>query len=327
MNVSPGDVFHTEMLAAQAERVRTLYRGEGFLSPEADVTVHEDPEDGQKILDIRVRKGPYFTVSGIDIQGNRSFSDFRIQWLMKTWLHSKLPGSAGRFVDRDLETDVKTLTQFYRKQKYPEVTVDAGTDRDTEKRKIRIKVTVREGPRYVVAFTGNRHFKHRELRKSLVLFDQGNRNDAGMRQSIRAIRKRYREAGFNDARVTFETVTGTADRGSVKQVTVRIDEGVRTVVRQVAVTGNRSVSTAAISKRMLTRPPGFMADGAFHPDVLEEDLNAVRSLYLQKGFPATEIRREVALNRDRNGRFGPRRHQRGCTDPGVGGLPSKVFVP
>ena len=300
MTVSPGDVFSEEALAAQAEQIRVLYRREGFASPQADITAGEDPQDGQKIIDIRIRKGPFFTVSGIDIAGNRSFSDFQIKRRMKTWRWSQLPGSAGRFVERDLETDVKALVQFYRTRSYPEVAIDVKTEKNERDRSVKVSLTVREGPRYTVTFAGNRHFSNRDLHKELVIFHQGNRNGAGMQKSVRAIRKRYRAAGFKAVKVTVDTVTRTGDRGPVKLVAVSIAEGVRTVVRQVTIDGNRTVSTAAIADRMLTRTPGLTADGAFQPDVLEADVDAVKALYLQKGFASPEIQPAVTLSPDRS---------------------------
>ncbi len=138
-----------------------------------------------------------------------------------------------------------------------------------------------------------------KLKKDLVIFEKGNKNDTSMRKSVKIIRDRYKKAGFGDARVTFEGSTKTIDGQAVRQVVVSIDEGIQTVVEAVNVNGNQSLQEDVVSGQMLTRPPGFIADGGYAPDTLAEDIQAIKSLYLQKGFLSPEIQEDVTLTSDR----------------------------
>lgn len=300
MTLAPGSVFTEKSLKIQAQRIAALYRREGFPDPAVSVTAEPDPKDGQMIVHVRIREGDFVRVGGVRFSGNRSVAGFRLKWMMRTWLRSRLPGSAGRFVEKERDDDVKRLLEFYRKRGFADAAVSCRVDRDASGKRVLLTMEIQEGPRYQVHFAGNHRFSNRELRRDLVLFVQGNAGDAGLRKSVGNIRRRYRQHGYGAAAITVDTDIRDGDGVPVRHVTIRIAEGIRTVVGEVTVAGNRSLPDAAVLEQVLARPPDLMSDGAYVPDMLDADMDAVEAFYLGKGFPAVRVERQVTFNTDRS---------------------------
>ncbi|MBS3732721.1 MAG: outer membrane protein assembly factor BamA, partial [Desulfobacterales bacterium] len=148
-----------------------------------------------------------------------------------------------------------------------------------------------EGPRYRVSFNGNEAFWDFTLKKDLVLFTEGNKNDFGLRKSIRNIKRRYREAGYLDAQVRAEE-TGPGEK-AVKAVSIEIREGPQYIVDSVSISGNRAFDKDTIRAQMLTAPPGLFHEGAYVPETLEEDIRAIKALYQQSGYGNAEIEKSL----------------------------------
>ena len=130
MTIYPGDLFSREELSGQASLIQELYMREGYVNPQVEITAEKDPSDGFMVVHVHVKKGAYYTLKLLEIQGNRAFSDVRLKIRMVAWRQSLLPGSSGRFVEKNLQKDVETLTTFYRRKRYPDAGIRLRIERD-----------------------------------------------------------------------------------------------------------------------------------------------------------------------------------------------------
>ncbi len=286
VDLSAGSVFDPERIPGQQETIRDLYKKEGYLNPEVEISVAEDKSDGTFELYINIKKGDFFQVKSVEIEGNRAFSDWRLKMRLKTWQASLLFGDAGQFVRKKLDNDLKGLTAFYRRKGFANVEITSEVNKDPQSLAADIRIMVREGPAYHIEFVGNKHFWNHTLKKDLVLFEKGDMEGLGLRKSIRNIKERYHGAGYLTARVTAEEEAKKAEGPAAvaRHVRIAIDEGPRSVVEKLVIAGNKALSEEIIRKQLLTRPPGFPSAGAFIPKVLEEDKKAVKTLYLKHGY-------------------------------------------
>lgn len=289
MTIYTGDAFVQSRLSTQEEFIEKLYQEEGYVSPNATLTAEKDPEDGDYVVQVDILKGPYYRIESVLLQGNKGYSNTRLKMPLNTWQSSLLFDGPARFVQKDLDEDIKTLTTFYRKHKYPEVKIDASVEKEREKRIVLVVFTITEGPRYNISFKGNEEFWTFTLKKDLVLFDEGNKNDFGLRKSIRNIQKRYRMAGYLDIRIEKKEETIQEDGKAVRKIELAIQEGPRSIVEEVAISGNRAFDDETIQARMVTLPPGVIDDGEYVPEELEEDVRAIRALYLQEGYRQVQV--------------------------------------
>ncbi len=296
MNIAVGDPFFREKVEEQKERLAGLFKEQGYFDPTIRITPRQDPEDGHYHLQVDIKKGPYYDLEGIDIEGNDAFGDLRLKIRMDAWTRSFMPGSSGRYIEEDFEDDIQDLTEFYRSKGYAQAEIRYDANKKEEKGSARPTVTITEGPRYKVDFQGNEEFWGFTLKNELTLFDEGDREGAGLRKSIRQIEKRYEAAGYPAVSVEVDTEE-RAPRG-VRRLDIEIDEGPRAIVESVAISGNTVFDDEKIKKQMLTRPPGFLHDGAFSREELKKDENAILSLYYQEGYLNTEVETDLEWNAD-----------------------------
>jgi outer membrane protein insertion porin family len=295
MTVSPGDLFVPEAIPGQAELIEQRYRDEGYIDPRVRIAWTQDAQDGHYHIEVDIEKGDFFQRGPVRFEGNEAFGDIYLHHRMSGWrtFTSLLGGE--RFVAADFEAAARELTAFYRKAGYADVTITHEVRQDLRTRQTESRIRIEEGPHYAVSFTGNRFHSDRQLRDDLALFAIGNRGNIGLRRSIHSIRQRYLRSGFTDVSVQWEEVTpaGVTDR---RELAIIIDEGARHVVDQVYIRGNQALDDEAIREQMLTQPPRLLDAGAYAAEVLAEDMNAIRSLYLSSGFLEARITDEIRID-------------------------------
>ena len=297
MTLYTGDAFVKSKLAQQEEYIEALFRDEGYIDPEVTITAEKDPKDGDYILHVNVAKGPYYRVETVRVEGNDGYSDPRLKFRLDTWQSSLLFDGPARFVQKELHDDLETLTEFYREHKYPEVKISPTVEKDRHNRTVDVTLNVDEGPRYDITFEGNREFWTFTLKKDLVLFQEGVADGFGLRKSIRNIEKRYRQAGYLDIRIDKQEETVQEDEQTVRNITLKIEEGPRSIVENLDISGNQAFDDEKIKEQMVTLPPGLIDDGEYVPEELEEDIRAVNALYLQEGYRQTRIESRVDRRR------------------------------
>ncbi len=300
MTVYTGDAFVKEELPKQEKLVTELYKREGYIAPKAEITAQQDSENGYYVIYVNIDKGPYYSMRHLDIRGNREFSNARLKLRMKTWSSSLFPGGAGRFAEENLKKDIKNLTEYYRKKGYPDVAIDLKIEKNSEKKTASVDVNINEGSEYEVDFKGNEEFWDYTLKKNMVFFKQGNKNDAGIKKSIKEIKERYRNAGYLEADVKLEETEKIEKDKKIRMVVFDITEGPCSVAESVGISGNHTFDEKKIKKQMLTRVPGFLNKGAFVPEILDEDMDAIKALYLKHGYMNTQVKKYVKWSEGKN---------------------------
>lgn len=297
MNIAVGDGFFEDKVKKQEERIIDLFKKQGFFNPKVRVDPQKDLEDSHYRIMVEIDKGPYYSIKSIDIKGNKAFSDFRLKFRMDAWTRSFMPGSSGRYVEKDFKDDIKNLTEFYRSSGYAQVEIDYKPNTDKKTKTARPTVTISEGPCYKVDFQGNEEFWKFTLKKDLTFFDQGDQQGAGLRKSLRQIKKRYEASGYPSA--SFEIQTKEIPDKGVRKLDIAIEEGPQAIVTSIDITGNHAFDDEKIKKQMVTLPPGFLHNGAFSQDELKKDENAILQLYYQHGYLSTRVESKAAWSEDK----------------------------
>jgi outer membrane protein insertion porin family len=203
-----------------------------------------------------------------------------------------------RFKKKQFDKDIKNLIQFYRKKGYPDVVVSSVVNKDAKTQNVSISLNIDEGPRYDIEFEGNKAFWNFTLKKDLILFKEGNKRDFGLKKSIRKIKKRYLNAGYQECRVEMISEKKQDAGQPVRNIRLIIDEGPQYVANSVNFKGNYAFDSKKIKKQMLTRTPGVIAKGALVQETLEEDKRAITSLYLKQGYMNTMVKDQVKSGKD-----------------------------
>jgi len=275
--------------------IAELYRINGYIDPHVTIKEHQDPEDGLFEFEINIEKGAKYALGKLIINGDHAFPDTLLKSKLQNWGISVFnPG--GSFEER-VKTDVKNLVAFYRRKKFADVAVDYDITFADGGQRVDIILNIQEGQRYAIQIEGNREFLKYTLKKDLLLFESGNRRGLGIIKSIKAIKARYRKSGYLETEVKVETLK-QREKG-VRNLLISIHEGPRTRVGSIQIHGNHAIDTATLRDQMLTTTPSLFAKGIYNPETLEEDLYAVKALYLQEGFLNPRVEPGVVFNQDK----------------------------
>jgi outer membrane protein insertion porin family len=297
MTMYIGDAFIREDLPQQTDLITALYKRYGFTEPKVEVGATE--KDGTIIIHVTITKGTYYSLDNLEITGNRAFSEGKLKLKMKSWRTSLRPASSGRFIEDDFKKDIQNLTSFYRSKGYADVVIDQVIEKNPERGSVSASIKIDEGLQYDISFAGNKAFWNRTLKKDLVLFESGNKNDRGLKKSVKIIKDRYRKAGYLEAGVTIVEEAKPEDREMLRGIRLDIHEGPRSTVRSIKIEGNKALDEEKIKKQMLTRLPGFMEKGVYVPEELEEDIVVIKSLYAGEGYSDAAIMHTVHWSEDK----------------------------
>ncbi len=157
-----------------------------------------------------------------------------------------------------------------------------------------VKVTVLLQGRPVVTeivFEGGEAIKTARLRRELT-FKVGDRlSEEQVERSRQKMVEVYEDLNYGAVQITYKITTD--DKAGTSRVVFTLDEGAKQVVRRVSFTGNEAVQARDLRKVLKTRPQNILSvfnkSGRLVPAQLEEDRNAIRLLYQNRGFADVQV--------------------------------------
>ena len=303
MTLQVGGAYLPEKMVTWKKNIVKLFQDQGYITPDVAIGARKGPQDGQVSLHVTIKKGNFYKIGRLTILGNRAFSTSRLKLRMSLWQASLFPGGISRFVQQDLDRDVKGLLSFYRTMGYADARVGATVEIDRAGSRADILVTITEGPCYDIRFEGNRaYWGWLTLKKELTLSKSGNRNGAGLKKSIRNIINRYRVDGYLDARVEVKEAEITKKNSIQRRLRLIIHEGPQSIVREIQLKGIRSFPMKQIKQLMFTRTPGLLAKGAYTPKKVADDMAAIKAFYVNEGYRQIKIDKKIDWYADAKGR-------------------------
>jgi outer membrane protein insertion porin family len=142
---------------------------------------------------------------------------------------------------------------------------------------------------------GNKLISDQELRKAVPLFAGGPRDDFLLEQAVSRIKDLYRKRGHYLAEVTVDE-TRLKETGIL---ILRIVEGPRVKVKEIAFVGNASCTADELSSEIETRSavPLFVK-GELDEERLVDDVAAIDKYYKDRGFVDVRVDRRVEISPD-----------------------------
>ncbi|MCZ6677271.1 MAG: outer membrane protein assembly factor BamA [Candidatus Poribacteria bacterium] len=129
---------------------------------------------------------------------------------------------------------------------------------------------------------GNEKLKYKKIKKAITLKSGEILSDRRLWQSERNVLKTYKKSGYYLAEVQTHADVNPAD--NTVSVTFEITEGQRIQVEEISFTGNHTIPSKTLSKKMKTRVGKHFDEG-----FLEEDLTALVTYYQDQGYAQARI--------------------------------------
>lgn len=166
----------------------------------------------------------------------------------------------GKVLDRDrLDREIEALRARYIQEGYYRAEIGRPQIRRTGKASVAVEIPLSSGPRFVLAFSGNRRFNEARLREALAYTGE-ERLDAAMAEDLAGrLARAYRRAGHFDVRVV--PMERVSPDGRKALLTFHVDEGLPLQVNRIVFEGNRAVGESQLRRWLeeefaAIRPPG-----------------------------------------------------------------------
>lgn len=146
----------------------------------------------------------------------------------------------------------------------------------------------------------------RRLRKEKILellgLKVGELYDARLlKEGIDRLKAEYRRKGF--AKVEAASSTKVDQQANAVAVALVIDEGPRTLIKDILIEGNLAFSDARIRKVMKTKRRRWLLRGLYTEQVVEEDLERIRAFYRRNGYQDIAVSSEMATGPSGDGLY------------------------
>lgn len=216
------------------------------------------------------------TIVSVKVQNNKSISAETITSKTRT-----RPGD--KFNQDVLNEDLKRLyaTEFF---------MDVSVDVKEEAGGVAVTFIVEEKPIIEsITFEGNVAFRAAKLLSLMKSKQDEMLNPAILAQDTADLKDFYVKKGYPLVDIRYEI---DLDRDANKvRVLLIIDEKTKVKVSKINIVGNKAVKTDAIRKVLATKTASFwfFQPGVFKDDVLQEDLERIKSLYEDIGYLDAEI--------------------------------------
>lgn len=272
----------TDLLEEGRRNLRDRLESEGYFDAEVNYSTSEKAgtasakgyDPGEQIVTYRVERGDRHHMLGIAIEGNRYFNTELL--LSRLQVQPAVYASRGRFSRRLLKRDVEAMRDLYFANGFlqAKVTGDALDNYRGKEGDLFVQFKIEEGPQTLVAalkIEGNHAFTDEELfgvAGSTPGQPYSEFSVAGDRDNILAM---YLNEGFPEARFvpSAEEIAPAAEaaenkgNGSARaassaqpavNLTYRIEEGPRIMVRQVLMGGYEHTRQGVIRREVRMRP-------------------------------------------------------------------------
>ena len=278
------------------EDVRRLYELGYFTNISVDV---ERVEGGVKVAFV-VKEKP--ELGEIVFKGNSLISTDRLKREMKSKVGEAL--NAKLLVD-----DVESLRKLYAQEGFPVAQVSYEIINPKNESAAAVLIKINEGAQQAIRrinFVGNSHIPVRKLVQLMqtkrrapwplykwpmdYLYSKGSLDEDALNDDLDRIKGYYASLGYVDMKVSNVDRSGSQD-GKHIDITISVDEGGTYQVGSIAIAGNKIYDTDEL-QRVLTMGPGV----TYSPVTLQGDINALRGMYLSKGYTDAEVIPEKRLN-------------------------------
>ena len=246
-----GQLLDTGTLELDARKIEQAYAAEGYAHARA-VTRTEPAGAGAVRVVFDVQEGSKVKVRGIVFHGNVSLPEKRLAKSME----SKKPGflKSGVHKPEHLEKDETKLRLYMRTRGYKDADVDSIVPVDLPDGKgVTLHVFLTEGPRYrfgSLAWSGNTAVPTTVLTVSTVPKTGAVYNESQVQKTLENAYQLYQEQGY----LFLSIEPKMTDRDSIVDVAFQVQEGNRSRIANLAITGNTRTKENVIRREASVYP-------------------------------------------------------------------------
>jgi outer membrane protein insertion porin family len=141
-----------------------------------------------------------------------------------------------------------------------------------------------------VEIKGNRSIETDQLREAVGIKAYSILNFKKLREAVLHLKDLYREKGYYNARITYETKELPEHQATL---IFNIEEGEKVTISEITFTGNQSFSGGKLRPLMETKERGWLSfitgSGILKEETLETDLSKINAFYYNHGYIKAQV--------------------------------------
>jgi len=246
-----------ELLEEARQKMIEIYQGHGYNDVSIQFRVEPiDETRGTARVVFTVNEGVKGAISRIHFEGNTHFGEKVLRKQMKTKGKTliSLFDKSGRLDETQLQQDLDSIREWYQDHGYIDVDVKEVRKEHSKNGPIIITIVINEGPQYHVgklAISGQVVASADKIRALIKMKEGSVYSPKQLRDDAKALADAYGSGGYVDLVITPE---GTPAGPALIDVHYKIEEGARSFVQRVNITGNTRTKDKVIRREVLVAP-------------------------------------------------------------------------
>lgn len=280
LRLNLGEPFRESSLREALDRLQDLLTSEGLYQARVTSTVTPHEDTRQMDVVVTVESGPRARVGDVTIRNKTPYPDAAI--LRRSKLTQKTDITSAQFTRA-----TQRLKKFLVDQGYlgAEALITPGAY-DPAANRVPLTLEVTAGPRVHVEISGAR-IRQSRLRQLLPIYAEGAVDEDLLQEGRRNIRDYFQREGYFDVDVQVTSHNDAPQNQRVIQY--EITRGNRFKLAGVDFSGNKYFSSELLRGRLQLQPAAFAFSGRFSQQLVREDTDSIRGLYLANGFRDAQV--------------------------------------
>ncbi|HEX4075310.1 MAG TPA: POTRA domain-containing protein [Candidatus Acidoferrales bacterium] len=280
VRLSLGEPFRESSLREAVSRLQSSLSDDGLY--EAKIKWSLSPRDDEREMNVlfTVDPGPRAHVGNVTLDNQTPYTDAQLLKRSKVSAKSAVT-SAG------LSHASERVKKYLVKQGY--LGAGARFERgayDPQTKKVPLTFSVTAGPRIRIEIDGA-HVSKGQQKKLLPMYEEGAVDEDLLQEGRRNLRNYLQSQGYFDADV--DVSSRQDDTLKERAITYQVMRGDRYRMAGVAFDGNKYFSAPLLARRLSIEPAAFLSSGRFSQQMLRDDIDSVRDVYLSNGFRDAQV--------------------------------------
>ena len=238
------------------QKIVEIYQARGFTDVTVDFRTEPiDESKGTARVIYTVNEGVKGAVKLIEFEGNQHYSDRVLRKQMKTRGRTLLAfvDKSGRLDEAQFQQDLDSVKEYYQNHGY----IDADVQELRRERKngpLVITIGIKEGPQYHVGkltFAGEKQTTEQKIRQLVKMKEGSIYSPKQLHDDAKSIADGYGTGGYVDLVVVPQ---GTPSGPGIIDVHYKIEEGNRSFVERINISGNTRTKDKVIRREILVKP-------------------------------------------------------------------------
>jgi outer membrane protein insertion porin family len=268
-------------------RLLATLHDEGLYQAKVTYDLHPNADTRQMDVNIHVAAGERARIGAVTVKNQTPYSDAVLQ------KHAKIPETASKvaLTSARLTQSRDKLHNFLVDQGYlgASVLVTPGAY-DIATNTVPLTLDVTAGPHIQVIVNGAR-LSRSNRKRLLPIYAEGAVDEDLLQEGRRNIRDYFQRQGYFDADVEEKSTQNTAK--NEQSIEYDVTRGDRHKLTAITIDGNKYFSRALISGRLQLQTASFANYGRYSQQLVRNDTDAIKNLYLTNGFLQVQVTSEV----------------------------------